>query len=229
MAEDGEEKLLATVQHIVQTLGSSDTMTEDILKVFSNYDGRLSLDKIYAAGTGGGLGERSMPASPTLPPPPQAAAIPGSSARPPVTSMERTVRTLDRQISQFVTMDRLIWADSGDADTFLEAVDDLIGTVQELDAAGTNRALLDRADELLNRCMARLEDEFRALIERPDDAAPTPPDGFSSDADEGFYGGGTHGDDAPIPVAETVTDYDMVIDALSPGSIANVHQISHVT
>lgn len=49
MAEDGEEKLLATVQHIVQTLGSSDTMTEDILKVFSNYDGRLSLDKLYAA------------------------------------------------------------------------------------------------------------------------------------------------------------------------------------
>jgi hypothetical protein len=48
MAEDGEEKLLATVQHIVQTLGSSDTMTEDILRVFSNYDGRLSLDKLYA-------------------------------------------------------------------------------------------------------------------------------------------------------------------------------------
>ena len=61
--------------------------------------------------------------------------------------MERTVRALDRQISQFVAMDRLIWADSADADAFLEAVDDLIGTVQELDAAGTNRALLDRADE----------------------------------------------------------------------------------
>ncbi|XP_047094424.1 exocyst complex component EXO70B1-like [Lolium rigidum] len=239
MAEDGEEKLLATVQHIVQTLGSSDTMTEDILKVFSNYDGRLSLDKIYAArgavaAASAAGGERSMPASPTLPPPPQAAAIPGSSARPPVTSMERTVRTLDRQISQFVTMDRLIWADSSDADTFLEAVDDLIGTVQELDAAGTNRALLDRADELLSRCMARLEDEFRALIERPDDAAPTPPGGFASDAsddDEGFYGGTTHaddayGDDEPIPVAKPVTDYDVVIDALSPGSIANVHQIS---
>ena len=52
MAEDGEEKLLATVQHIVQTLGSSDTMTEDILKVFSNYDGRFSLGKLYAAGRG---------------------------------------------------------------------------------------------------------------------------------------------------------------------------------
>ncbi|CAN6350707.1 unnamed protein product [Urochloa humidicola] len=244
MAEDGEEKLLATVQHIVQTLGSSDTMTEDILKVFSNYDGRLSLDKLYAArsaaaaaasggGGGGGAGgiggERSMPASPPLPPPPAvAAAVSGAGARPPVTSMERTVRTLDRQISQFVAMDRLIWADSADADAFLEAVDDLVGTVQELDAAGTNRALLDRADELLSRCMARLEDEFRALIERPDDAAPAAPGGFGSDGsdDDDDFGGGDGYGDEPIPIAKPVTDYDVVIDALSPGSIANVHQIA---
>ncbi|XP_062179904.1 exocyst complex component EXO70B1-like [Phragmites australis] len=237
MAEDGEEKLLATVQHIVQTLGSSDTMTEDILKVFSNYDGRLSLEKLYAAraaaasgggGGGGGGGEHSMPASPPLPPPPAAAAVSTAGARPPVTSMERTVRTLDRQISQFVAMDRLIWADSADADAFLEAVDDLIGTVQELDAAGTNRALLDRADELLSRCMARLEDEFRALIERPDDAAPVVPGGFGSDGsddDEDFGGGDGYGDE-PIPIAKPVTDYDVVIDALSPGSIANVRQIA---
>ena len=244
MAEDGEEKLLATVQHIVQTLGSSDTMTEDILKVFSNYDGRLSLDKLYAAraaaaaaasggGGGGGAGgiggEHSMPASPPLPPPPAAAApVSAAGARPPVTSMERTVRTLDRQISQFVAMDRLIWADSADADAFLEAVDDLIGTVQELDAAGTNRALLDRADELLSRCMARLEDEFRALIERPDDAAPVVPGGFGSDGsdEEDDFGGGDGYGDEPIPIAKPVTDYDVVIDALSPGSIANVHQIA---
>ncbi|PAN19017.1 hypothetical protein PAHAL_3G243300 [Panicum hallii] len=244
MAEDGEEKLLATVQHIVQTLGSSDTMTEDILKVFSNYDGRLSLDKLYAAraaaaaaasgGGGGGAGgiggEHSMPASPPLPPPPAAAAagVSAAGARPPVTSMERTVRTLDRQISQFVAMDRLIWADSADADAFLEAVDDLIGTVQELDAAGTNRALLDRADELLSRCMARMEDEFRALIERPDDAAPVVPGGFGSDAsdEEDDFGGGDGYGDEPIPIAKPVTDYDVVIDALSPGSIANVHQIA---
>jgi hypothetical protein len=238
MAEDGEEKLLATVQRIVQTLGSSDTMTEDILKVFSNYDGRLSLDKLYAAraaaaaaasGGGGGGGivaERSMPTSP-----PAAAAVPATGPRPPVTSMERTVRALDRQISQFVAMDRLIWADSADADAFLEAVDDLIGTVQELDAAGTNRALLDRADELLSRCMARLEDEFRALIERPDAAAPAVPGGFGSDGsddeDDDFGAGDGYGyGDEPIPIAKPVTDYDVVIDALSPGSIANVHQIA---
>ena len=109
MAEDGEEKLLATVQHIAKTLGRTGTMTEDILKVFSNYDGRLSLEKLYAAaaggggGGGGGTGEHSMPASP----PPRTLPSP-AAAMPPVSSqLERTVRTLDRQISQFVTMDRL--------------------------------------------------------------------------------------------------------------------------
>ncbi|XBI66465.1 hypothetical protein VPH35_046036 [Triticum aestivum] len=232
MAEDGEEKLLATVQHIAKTLGRTGTMTEDILKVFSNYDGRLSLDKLYAAaaaaggGGGGGAVEHSMSMPASSPPPvlPSAAA----AAMPaPVTSLERTVRTLDRQISQFVTMERLVWADSADADAFLEAVDDLIGTVQELDAAGTNRGLLDRADELLSRCMARLEDEFRALIERPDDAAPAAPGGFDSEQsdDEDYDADDGYGDE-PIPIAKPVTDFDVVIDALPPGSVSDVHQIA---
>ncbi|XP_052154927.1 exocyst complex component EXO70B1-like [Oryza glaberrima] len=236
MAEDGEEKLLATVQHIVKTLGRTDTMTEDILKVFSNYDGRLSLDKLYAtraaaaaaavaAAGGAGAGEHSVPASPPMPPPP--AVPPAVAAMPAVTSLERTVRTLDRQISQFVTMDRLIWADSADADAFLEAVDDLIGTVQELDAAGTNRGLLDRADELLSRCMARLEDEFRALIERPDDVAPPAPGGFASDeSEEEDYDADDGYGDEPIPIAKPVSDFDVVIDALPPGSVSDVHQIA---
>ncbi|KAL5223017.1 hypothetical protein ABZP36_027730 [Zizania latifolia] len=235
MAEDGEEKLLATVQHIVKTLGRTDTMTEDILKVFSNYDGRLSLDKLYAtraaaaaaavaAAGAGGAGEHSMPASPPMPAPP---AVPSAAAAiPAVTSLERTVRTLDRQISQFVTMERLIWADSADADAFLEAVDDLIGTVQELDAAGTNRGLLDRADELLSRCMARLEDEFRALIERPDDVAPVAPGGFESDeSEEEDYDADDGYGDEPIPIAKPVSDFDVVIDALPPGSVSDVHHI----
>jgi hypothetical protein len=45
--------------------------------------------------------------------------------------------------------DRLIWADSDDADVFMEAAADLIGTTQELNAVGTNCALLDRMDEVL--------------------------------------------------------------------------------
>jgi hypothetical protein len=40
---------------------------------------------------------------------------------------------------------------AGSVAAFQEAIDDLIGAVQEVDAAGTNRALLDRADVLLDR------------------------------------------------------------------------------
>lgn len=46
------------------------------------------------------------------------------------------MRTLDRQISQFV-------ADAVDTNAFPEVVDDLIGTVQVLHTVGTNHALLD--------------------------------------------------------------------------------------
>ncbi|KAJ1286025.1 hypothetical protein BS78_03G322500 [Paspalum vaginatum] len=179
MAEDGEEKLLATVQHIV----------------FSNYDNCLSLDKLYTthaaaavAATVGGAGEHSMPASLPMPPPP---------------------------------------ADSANADAFLEAVNDLIGTVHELDVAGTNRGLLDLTDELLSRCMARLEDEFWALIERPDDATPQVPGGFEYDeSEEEEYGANDGFGNEPIPVARPVSDFDVVIDALPPGSISDVHQIA---
>jgi hypothetical protein len=45
--------------------------------------------------------------------------------------------------------DRLIWADSDGANVFMEAVDDLIGTTQELNAVGTNCVLLDCMDEVL--------------------------------------------------------------------------------
>ncbi|KAJ3703143.1 hypothetical protein LUZ61_006848 [Rhynchospora tenuis] len=219
MAENGEEKLMATVQHIIKTLGRTDTMTEDILKVFSNYDGRFSIDKLNGkldaangsvGGGGGGSSEEQQ--------------------RVPMTSFERTLRTLDRQISQVINQERLIWSESDAAEGFLEAVDDLIATIKDLESAplGNNQNLLDRADDLLQKCMFRLEREFKSLIERPDDAAPAVPSrptGFDSDeSDEYEYDEDI--EDARIPIARPVTDYDVVIDALPPGSVSDLHKIA---
>jgi len=216
MAENGEDKLIATVQHIIKTLGSTDSMTEDILKVFSNYDGRLSIDKLHgkrdAAGGGGGSGSSE------------------EQQHVPITSFERTLRTLDRQVTQVINQERLIWSDSDAAEGFLEAVDDLIATIKDLEAAphGNNQPLLDRADDLLQKCMFRLEREFKSLIERPDDAAPAAPSrptGFDSDeSDEFEYDEDI--EDARIPIARPVTDYDVVIDALPPGSVSDLHKIA---
>ncbi|XVF46170.1 hypothetical protein PTKIN_Ptkin03bG0005400 [Pterospermum kingtungense] len=46
MAENGEEKLRATARHIAETLGANDTMTNNILQIYSNFDCRLSRDKL---------------------------------------------------------------------------------------------------------------------------------------------------------------------------------------
>ncbi|XP_074561373.1 exocyst complex component EXO70B1-like [Curcuma longa] len=218
MEDNGEEKLLAAVRHIAKTLGRTETMADDILQVFSAFDGRFSLDKISS--------DRPLPhRRPPADSPPDAAAVAGvrreaDDHRP--LSLERTVRTLDRQISRFVSSNSLIWSDAGDAAAFLEAVDDLLATIRELDslAAPADKPLLDRADDLLQRCMFRLEEEFRAILDRSDGAGISTPPSHDSDSD------GADVDDDRIPVAAPVDDYNLVIDALPPGSVADLHAIA---
>ncbi|KAG6519667.1 exocyst complex component EXO70B1-like [Zingiber officinale] len=221
MEENGEEKLIAAVRHIAKTLGRTETMADDILQVFSSFDGRFSLDKLSS--------DRPLPhRRPPADSPPSAAVAPAVTGggreaddhRP--LSLERTIRTLDRQISRFVSSDSLIWSDAADAAAFLEAVDDLLATIHDLDSPSVpaDKPLLDRADDLLQRCMLRLEEEFRAILDRSDGAVISTPPSHDSDSDGG------DADDDRIPVAAPVDDYNLVIDALPPGSVADLHAIA---
>ncbi|XP_038988330.1 exocyst complex component EXO70B1-like [Phoenix dactylifera] len=210
-AENGEEKLLAAVRHIAKTLGRTETMADDILQIFSTFDGRLSREK---------LSEKQLDDG--------SLASDGVAwdDRLSLSSIDRTLRSLDRQISLFACSERPIWSDSADASAFLEAVDDLLATIHDLDTpAPGNKPLLERADHLLQKCMLRLEDEFRSLINRsngglPLDAAATGSAPFDSEGDD------SDGDDGRVPVAHPVTDYDLVIDALPPGTISDLHEIA---
>ncbi|XP_010922642.1 exocyst complex component EXO70B1 [Elaeis guineensis] len=214
-SENGEDKLLAAVRHIAKTLGRTETMADDILQIFSTFDGRLSREKLSekqhddgSLGDGGGGG------------------VAAGDDRLSLSSMNRTLRYLDHQISRFVTSDRLIWSDSADASAFLEAVDDLLDTIHDLDPpAPGNKPLLDRADDLLQKCMLRLEDEFRSLIERSDGGSPLDaPAAGSSPFDSD--GENSDGDDGQVPVAHPVKDYDLIIDALPPGTVSDLHEIA---
>ncbi|XP_073008825.1 exocyst complex component EXO70B1-like [Typha latifolia] len=199
MADDGEEKLIAAVRQIAKTLG--DTMADDILQIFSNYDGRLSLDKI--------AGKHEPVSDPDTAPAPM-----------PLPSIDRTLRTLDRQISRFASLHRPIWSDNSDAAAFLEAVDDLLETIRDLEVSRSSSAslpLLEHADGLLGRSMLLLENEFRSLIEHPDGAPPTHVNDVDEEDDDG---------DVQIPIARPVTDFDLVIVALPPGSIADLQKIA---
>ncbi|KAL5749480.1 hypothetical protein ACOSP7_024083 [Xanthoceras sorbifolium] len=206
MAENGEEKLLAMARHIARTLGhNDDTMADDILQIFSNFDGRFSRDK---------LTDLDDPR--------------------PSASLQLSINSLDRQISQYVASDHPIWADSADSSAFLDSVDELIATIREwtpLAAADKSvSTCLVRADELLQQSMFRLEDEFRSLMERGGESfelsESTGNLSFDSDddEDEGVIGNGEN--HHQIPVAQPISEYDIVIDALPSATINDLSEIA---
>ncbi|XP_057442201.1 exocyst complex component EXO70B1 [Lotus japonicus] len=220
MSENGEEKLLAMARHIAKTLGHNTNMADDILQIFSNFDGRFSKEN---------LSEKGVESDP------RSCAV-----------LDHSLKTLDRRISHFVSSDRPIWADSADAAAFLDVVDDLNAAVAEwshLAADKSVAACLVRAEDMLQHAMFRLEDEFRSLMERGGEAFDlTRPyrngevrenenQPFDSEEEEeevedveGIDDGGEG--NQQIPVAMPVTDYDIVIDALPSGTISDLHEIA---
>ncbi|KAL3649179.1 hypothetical protein CASFOL_005582 [Castilleja foliolosa] len=200
MAENGEEKLIAVARHIAKTLGHTDTMTDDILKIFSNFDGRLR-EKLTEK-----LSDDDI---------------------------EQTLNSLDRQISRYVASDRPIWSDSADSSSFLDSVDQLIAAVRDWTPLADDKNIsscLDRAEDLLQQSMFRLEDEFRTLAERGAESFdltssdPAHHGGYSDEDDDGFEEEDENEDF--IPVAHPITDYDVVIDALPAGTIGDLHEIA---
>ncbi|XP_051143380.1 exocyst complex component EXO70B1 [Andrographis paniculata] len=198
MADNGEEKLIAMARYIAKTLGNNDTMTDDILKTFSNFDGRLReklTEKISDA------------------------------------SVEHTLNSLERQISMYVAYDAPIWSNSADSAAFLAAVDQLIAAVRDWTPLADDKSFsscLDRADDLLQQAMFRLQEEFRTLVERGAesfDGSTRPHIGYSDSDDDGENDFADEDDDF-IPVAQPITDYDIVIDALPAGTIGDLHEIA---
>lgn len=208
MAENGEEKLLAVARHIAKTLGHNDTMADDILQIFSNFDGRFSREKLSDK-----MGEEG----------PSVCA-----------ALERTLKLLDRQISRYVAADQPIWSDSADSSAFLDAIDELIATIRDWSPLGGDKlvgACLLRAEDLVQQAMFRVEDEFRSLMERagesfdlaqPSGSARNSP--LDSEDEDGEDDDG--GENRQIPVAQPLTEYDIVIDALPSGTINDLHEIA---
>ncbi|PWA89046.1 Cullin repeat-like-containing domain-containing protein [Artemisia annua] len=140
--QNGEDKLIAVARHIAQTLGHTDnTMTDDILQIFSSFDNRLR-EKLT-----------------------QNITMHKTNS-----SLDRTVKNLERRIGSYLVGDDPIWGDHDDAVAFLDAVDELTEVIQEWsDVSDDDKvtSCLDRAEELLRKCCVKLEDEFRVLVDFP--------------------------------------------------------------
>lgn len=212
MAENGEEKWLAVARHIAKTLGSNDTMADDILQIFSNFDGRFSREKLSEKV----VGEDD----------PRACAV-----------LDHTLKSLDRQISQYVAADQPIWLDPADSSAFLDAIDELIATVREWSHLAEEKnvvACLARADDLMQQAMFRVEDEFRSLMERGGESIELSRSygngetagNLSCESEDEEEGEAEGGEESQIPTARPIGDYDIVIDALPSGTINDLHEMA---
>ncbi|XP_021716256.1 exocyst complex component EXO70B1-like [Chenopodium quinoa] len=211
---NGEEKLIAVARQIAKSLGHSNSMTDDIFNIFSTFDGRFSRDKLSP------LSDNMLPENH-----PKSVDKPSSA----VATLEECLTSLEAQISHSLSSDRPLWFDPTDSSAFLEVLDELIATIRDFaPLARDNKALavtLDRADELLQSAIFKLEEEFRGLIQRGADSFDLTRESSDSDSEDG---GGYGGDDGggEIPVAHPVTDFNIVIDALPASTINDLHEIA---
>lgn len=211
MAENGEEKLLAVARHIAKTLGHNESMADDILQIFSNFDGRFSREKL-AEGQAGEDGSG-------------------------VAVLDRALNSIDGQISRFVAADQPIWADPADSAAFLDTIDELVAIIREWSPMASEKPIgvcLARADDMMQQAMFRIEEEFRSLMERGAESFGLNPQGdasamnhrFDSDEEDDYDRDFQNGDDIQIPVAQPLTDYDLIIDALPSATINDLHEMA---
>ncbi|XP_004500325.1 exocyst complex component EXO70B1-like [Cicer arietinum] len=207
MAENGEEKLLAVARHIAKTLGHNNiNMADDILQIFSNFDGRFSKEKLSDEGAGND--------------PMRYAAL------------ERTLNSLIRRISHHLSSENPICYNSAD---FVAAVDELLATIGDWSPLSDDKtvgACLLRADDMLQQVMFRAGEEFRSLMELGGESFDLARNnGESTQNGNSLYDSNddeeeTDGEEDLTPVAKPVTNYDVVIDALPPSTVNDLREIA---
>uniref|UniRef100_A0A0D3EVR9 Exocyst subunit Exo70 family protein n=1 Tax=Oryza barthii TaxID=65489 RepID=A0A0D3EVR9_9ORYZ len=132
--------------------------------------------------------------------------------------MEDTLQALNDLISQFLCLNRPLWSSSDDADAFLEAVDELTSTIHSLESMSADHILLESFDHLLERCSLRLGEELQHLIDASGfDTNCSYPNTRKSHDDD---------DDRHTLVAQPVSNFDIIVDALPEGVIFEANRIA---
>ncbi|XP_073000271.1 exocyst complex component EXO70A1-like [Typha latifolia] len=170
---DGQEKVMAAAQHIVKSLATSKNAADDMIRILSGFDNRLSsISDLFS------------------PPPPSSVDQSGDSTTAAVevsvdsvseAGEDREIEILgDIEIEEGIAEAEAIledaekvvlqWDDSSDSliwDSSPSAAGDYLSAVDELISfSASSSSLLGRAETALQISMTRLEDEFRHLLLR---------------------------------------------------------------
>ena len=141
---DGDQRVLATAQHIVRTLGKNEQLTEDMIRILSTFDDRFSNM------TGFKIENHESSISLAL------------------KKMEETVGKAEEIIVRWennvLQNGMMIWdvlSDPQEADAYVKIVDELYSLMRN---PWANKELMARAQHVLEIAAPRLKEEFRCML-----------------------------------------------------------------
>jgi exocyst complex protein 7 len=176
MAADGEERVLITAQQIVRSLGTKDTaMTDDMLQILSKFDHRFSsmndktkkLELSISQEVDTTATEEDLQQSKSTRPSSRGA---GSSKmiESRLDHAEDVVVRWHMGYSERAKQQRIFECPEEEASTYLEAVDEVQNLLDQLSVQNKEEeqqpATLERAQNVIQLAMERLEEEFRHLL-----------------------------------------------------------------
>lgn len=246
-APDGEARVLATAQHIVKSLGTTDTaMTDDMLHILSKFDHRFS----------------SMNSKEDINPEPSSSQSSEVEDYPPPRSTRSSARNASHARASNFALDaaenvvlqwskysdiqaRQKWIFEGSEDDsvqFLDAVDEIVNQLESMRGINRDPGTLERAQSLHQTALQRLIEEFRHMLEvysekvdpdwlldslaagyfrTPVNDVVNPVDSGSEEEDDD-----EEDEDEEVPVAQPVDKIETAVDLVPPQVTADLTDIA---
>lgn len=235
-AIEGDERVIATAQQIVRSLATTETMHKDMLRILSNFDNRFSsMTERLGIDTVSDIEDR-------------------------LASAEEVVLRWDGNSSE-VARESMIWEGPPDeAASYLQAVDEVQRLTESLESISLTEnhndksnnndfhgsELLDRAQNVLQIAMARLEEEFHNILVQQGEIfeperlyqmihGPVSRVSFCSSRHEDMpdvasissgEGEGDRDEDAQNILMNTYNSGDLIIDLIRPEVIPDLKDIA---
>lgn len=235
-AIEGDERVIATAQQIVRSLATTETMHKDMLRILSNFDNRFSsMTERLGIDTVSDIEDR-------------------------LASAEEVVLRWDGNSSE-VARESMIWEGPPDeAASYLQAVDEVQRLTESLESISLTEnhndksnnndfhgsELLDRAQNVLQIAMARLEEEFQNILVQQGEIfeperlyqmihGPVSRVSFCSSRHEDMpdvasissgEGEGDRDEDAQNLLVNTYNSGDLIIDLIRPEVIPDLKDIA---
>ncbi|BBM98606.1 exocyst complex component 7 [Marchantia polymorpha subsp. ruderalis] len=235
-AFDGEERVLATAHHIVRSLGTTETMTDDMLKILSKFDDRFSsMNEVLPKKQESGACAESS----------QEKEAATSEKQPVVETNEVDLEAVEKVVMQWDMASSeaaracLIWECSRDeVASYLQAVDELQSVLESLNVSqsNSNSDRQDHAQSLQQVAMQRLEEEFRHMLVNhsesvdPEWLMETLLGGGSNNSnveeatEADVHSSGEEEGEEDVPVARPVAD--LQLDLLPPEIVSDLSDIA---